>query len=90
MTVYTNRAARAAQYTDAAMRAWLRGGTTRQDGRLALFDQLADPIDKSLIKTAVVSGYAEPWFASPMRPQWTVYRLTPKGRAFLERPAKTR
>ncbi len=90
MTVYRNRAAVAARMLEADMRDWLRGGATRGDGRLALFDQFAEPIDKTLIKTAVASGYAEPWFASPMRPQWTVCRLTPKGRAFLERPAKAR
>lgn len=89
MTVYRNRVAAAARIFDADLRDWLRGGTIRADGRLALFDQFAEPIDKDLIKSAVASGFAEPWFASPMRPQWTICRLTPKGRAFLERPAKT-
>jgi len=90
MAVYGNRAGSPAQILDAEMLNWLRGGMTREDGRLALFDQFADPVEKSLIKTAVAAGYAEPWFASPMRPQWTVFRLTRNGRAYLERLARAR
>jgi len=90
MAIQDNRAGIAARIFEADMREWLRGGEVRQDGRLALFDQFGEPIQKKVIKTAIASGYAEPWFASPMRPQWTVCRLTPKGQDFLARPAKTR
>ena len=90
MAIYSNRADRAARILETEMRDWLRGGTTREDGRLALFDQFAEPVDKNVIKTAVASGFAEPWFASPMRPQWTVCRLTKKGREFLDDRAKSR
>jgi len=90
MTIPRNRAGNSARMLDTDMRAWLSGGADRADGRLALFDQFADPIDKQVIKSAIASGLAEPWFASPMRPQWTVCRLTQTGRDFLARPARTR
>ncbi len=90
MAILDNRAGIAARIFDADMREWLRGGEAREDGRLALFDQFGEPIDKKVVKTAIASGFAEPWFANPMRPQWTVCRLTQKGYDFLDRPAKTR
>jgi len=90
MAILDNRAGIAARIFDADMREWLRGGEAREDGRLALFDQFGEPIDKKVVKTAIASGLAEPWFANPMRPQWTVCRLTQKGHDFLDRPAKTR
>ena len=90
MAIYNDRAGTAARIFDADLREWLRGGENRDDGRLALFDQFGEPIDRKVVKTAITSGFAEPWFASPMRPQWTVCRLTQKGHDFLGRPAKTR
>ena len=90
MAINRDRARIAARIFDADMREWLSGGEAREDGRLAIFDQFGEPIDKKVIKTAIASGFAEPWFASPMRPQWTVCRLTQKGHDFLGRPAKTK
>ena len=90
MATHSDRAGIAARIFDTDMRQWLRGGEDRNDGRLALFDQFGEPIDKKVVKSAIASGLAEPWFANPMRPQWTVCRLTKKGQDFLSRPAKTR
>ena len=90
MAIQDNRARMAARIFEADMRGWLQGGEAREDGRLALFDQFGEPIDRKVVKTAIASGFAEPWFASPMRPQWIVCRLTSKGQDFLSRPAKTR
>jgi len=89
MAIYRDRADFAARETDLAMREWLSGGLKREDGRLALFDLFGEPIDRGAVKKAIAQGYAEPWFASPMRPQWTVCRLTPKGRTALNRPSAT-
>jgi len=83
MTVSMDRAGQAARMLQADMNEWLRGGMGRKDGRLALFDLFAEPIDKQLIRKAIAAGLAEPWFASPMSPQWTVCRLTQKGRDYL-------
>ena len=90
MTIFNNRADRSARETENDMAEWLRGGMNRADGRLALFDQFGEPIDRNIVKSAITAGLAEPWFASPMRPQWTVCRLTSKGRSVLDRPATTR
>ncbi len=90
MTIYSNRAGFTARETEEAMRQWLQGGLDREDGRLAIFDMFGEPVNKSVIKSAIASGLAEPWFSSPMRPQWMVCRITPKGRAALSRFAKTK
>jgi len=80
MTTLDMRADAKSRLHEAELYEWLKGGLTRDDGRLALFDQFGEPIRKTVIQTAIAAGLAEPWFASPMRPQWTVCRLTQKGR----------
>ena len=90
MTIYSNRAGYAAREIEAEMRNWLQGGAERDDGRLAIFDMFGEPVNKAVIKSAIGSGLAEPWFSSPMRPQWTVCRITAKGRASLKASAKTK
>ncbi len=90
MTIYSNRADMSARETELELRNWLRGGLDREDGRLAIFDMFGEPVNKAVVKSAIASGLAEPWFSSPMRPQWTVCRLTPKGRDVLIRSAHTR
>ena len=90
MTIYNDRAGLTARETEIELRNWLRGGLDRADGRLAIFDTFGEPVDKGVIKSAIAAGLAEPWFSSPMRPQWMVCRLTPKGRDALNRSANTR
>ena len=90
MTNANNRAQQRAREIDMEMRNWLSGGLNREDGRLAIFDRFGEPVNKAVIKTAIASGYAEPWFSSPMRPQWTVCRLTAKGRGVMSPSAKPR
>ena len=90
MTIYNDRAGLTARETEMELRNWLHGGLNRADGRLAIFDTFGEPVNKAVIKSAIAAGLAEPWFSSPMRPQWMVCRLTPKGRDALNRSAKTR
>lgn len=80
MTTLDQRADAKTRLREAELLDWLRGGLQREDGRLALFDHFGEPINKAVIRSAIAAGLAEPWFASPMRPQWTVCRLTGKGR----------
>lgn len=90
MTIDSGRAGWAARETELEMQNWLRAGLSRPDGRLAMFDQFGEPVNKAMVRSAIAFGLVEPWFASPMRPQWTVCRLTPKGRQALIRGASTR
>lgn len=90
MTIDMHRAGMTARETELELKNWLQGGFDRTDGRLAIFDTFGEPVNKAVIKSAISSGLAEPWFSSPMRPQWMVCRLTPKGRAAVSRSAKTR
>lgn len=90
MTNSKSRATRFAQEIDVDMRDWLSGGLAREDGRLAIFDTFGEPVNKSVVKSAIAAGLAEPWFSSPMRPQWTVCRLTTKGRAAVSVSAKSK
>ena len=90
MTIYSNRAGFSARETEMEMQSWLQGGLDREDGRLAIFDMFGEPVNKAVIKSAIATGLAEPWFSSPMRPQWMVCRLTTKGRDAVSRSAKTR
>lgn len=80
MATGLNRANAKARLIETEMMGWLRGGLSRADGRLALFDTFGEPVEKVIIQRAIAKGWAEPWFASPMRPQWTVCRLTEQGR----------
>ncbi|MEP3655166.1 MAG: hypothetical protein ABJO36_09745 [Litorimonas sp.] len=90
MTIYSNRAGYAAREIEAEMLNWLKGGLDRSDGRLAMFDTFGEPVNKAVIKSAIAAGLAEPWFSSPMRPQWMVCRITAKGRETLNLSARTR
>lgn len=80
----------AARLSEREMQAWLSGGLNRPDRRLALFDQFGERIDPNIVRAAIAAGLAEPWFASPMRPQWTVCRLTSQGYDVLVRRAATK
>ena len=86
----TQQSRSAGRVSEREMRQWLSGGLTRPESRLALFDQFGEPIDRALVREAIRLGYAEPWFANPMRPEWMVCRLTARGRAALDRHDATR
>lgn len=62
---------------------WLQSGLSHKDGRLALFDGTGQRVSPAVQRTAIQNGWAEGWFANPMRPNWMVCRLTPLGRQVL-------
>ncbi|MDR3515430.1 MAG: hypothetical protein P4M00_06420 [Azospirillaceae bacterium] len=81
-----------------AQRHWLRRGLDQPGGKLPLFDEEGQRIDERLIRQCLTAGWAEPWFANPLKPDWLVCRLTVQGREVAEaasaagvgkRPAKT-
>ena len=46
----------------------------------ALFDEAGRRIDARTIRSCIDQGWAEPWFANPLKPDWIVCRLTCAGR----------
>ena len=67
----------------AIQRHWLARGLTQPGGKLPLFDEFGQSIDPRTIKSCVEHGWAEPWFANPLKPDWLVCKLTEAGRALL-------
>ena len=72
-------AARALRPT-AAQRDWLTRGLLQPGGKLPLFDREGRRIAERTIRACMEQGWAEPWFANPLKPDWLVCRLTASGR----------
>ena len=64
---------------------WLRRGLDQAGGKLPLFDQVGQRISERTVRSCVDRGWAAPWFANPLKPDWQVCKLTSNGRALLER-----
>ena len=62
-------------------REWLRRGLTQAGGKLPLFWPDGRRIDTRTVRSCIEQGWAEPWFANPLKPDWLVCRLTDTGRA---------
>ena len=67
----------------AAQRAYLMQGLKQAGGKLPLFGANGREIDRKTVESCVSKGWAEPWFANPMKPDWLVCKLTPAGYAVL-------
>ncbi|MEO5374905.1 MAG: hypothetical protein H7840_11590 [Alphaproteobacteria bacterium] len=67
----------------AAQRRWLLRGLGQPGGKLPLFDGNGRRIDERTVRACLEHGWAEPWFANPLKPDWLVCRLTPRGREAL-------
>ena len=65
----------------AAERAYLARGLDQPGGKLPLFDAEGQAYPPALIRGCLRKGWATPWFANPMKPDWLVCRLTDAGRA---------
>ena len=70
-------------------KAWLTRGLAQPGGKLPLFDGAGRRIDARTIRACIDQGWAEPWFANPLKPDWLVCRLTDAGRTVAERPGLT-
>jgi len=64
-------------------RRWLHRGLDQPGGKLPLFDEDGREIDPRTIRACVRQGWAEPWIANPIKPDWLVCRLTTSGRQAL-------
>jgi hypothetical protein len=68
----------AVQPTD-AQRRYLERGLTEPGGKLPLFDRDGREVPRKTIEACIERGWAQPWTANPIMPDWLVCRLTPAG-----------
>ena len=61
-------------------RSWLKRGLSQPGGKLPLFDEFGQAVDPRTIRSCLDHGWAEPWFANPLKPDWLVCKLTEAGR----------
>ena len=63
-----------------AQRDWLKRGVDQPGGKLPLFDKQGKRVSERTIRACIEQGWAEPWFANPLKPDWLVCKLTAQGR----------
>ena len=63
---------------------WLRTGLSQPGGKLPLFDADGQRVPTRTVRSCIDSGWAEPWFANPLKPDWIVCKLTHLGRVVAE------
>ena len=68
----------------AAQRRWLERGVDQAGGKLPLFDLNGRRVNGRTIRSCIDMGWAEPWFANPLKPDWEVCKLTEAGRRALD------
>ncbi|MGE0724150.1 MAG: hypothetical protein AB7O45_07235 [Alphaproteobacteria bacterium] len=61
-------------------RSWLARGLQQPGGKLPLFDRDGQPVSPRTVRSCIEQGWAEPWFANPLKPDWLVCKLTAAGR----------
>ena len=62
-------------------RRWLTSGLAQPGGKLPLFDDKGRRVSERTVRSCIDRGWAEPWFANPVKPDWLVCKLTDAGRA---------
>jgi hypothetical protein len=72
-------------------RRYLARGLTEAGGKLPLFDEDGREFPRRTIEACIAHGWAEPWIANPIKPEWLVCRLTEAGYRVLgqEPPKRT-
>jgi hypothetical protein len=60
---------------------WLRRGLDQPGFKLPLFDEWGQRVNEQTIRSCIAQGWAEPWFANPLKPEWLVCKLTAVGRS---------
>ena len=64
-------------------RRYLLRGFEQPGGKLPLFDEEGQRISPQTIRSCIKTGWAEPWFTNPIKPDWLVCKLTQAGRQVL-------
>jgi hypothetical protein len=83
MAAVDARDSRPATKLSPAQRKWLERGLTQPGGKLPLFDSDGRKVSQQVVKKCVEAGWAEPWFANQLKPDWLVCKLTVAGRVAL-------
>ena len=60
-------------------RRYLERGLKEPGGKLPLFDRDGRQVPRKTIEACIAHGWAEPWTANPIKPDWVVCKLTPAG-----------
>jgi hypothetical protein len=68
----------------AAQLVWLKRGRQQPGGKLPLFDEWGQRVNEQTIRSCIAQGWAEPWFANPLKPEWLVCKLTESGRSLAD------
>jgi len=63
---------------------WLQRGLDQPAGKLPLFDDNGRKVSERTVKSCIEHGWAEPWFANPLKPDWLVCKLTDAGRLLVD------
>ena len=63
---------------------WLQRGLDQAGGKLPLFDDKGRKVSERTVRSCIEHGWAEPWFANPLKPDWLVCKLTDAGRDIAE------
>jgi hypothetical protein len=63
-----------------AQKKWLCRGLTQPGGKLPLFDENGKKVNPQVVRKCVEEGWAEPWFANQLKPDWLICKLTESGR----------
>ncbi len=67
---------------------FLTRGLDQPGGKLPLFDELGQEIDARTVRACIKAGWAEPWFANPLKPDWLICKLTNAGRTAVDGDAR--
>jgi hypothetical protein len=65
----------------ATQQAWLRRGLDQPGGKLPLFDREGKAYSPRTIQSCLAQGWAKPWAANPIKPDWMICKLTTAGRS---------
>ncbi len=61
-------------------RRWLLRGVDQPGGKLPLFDEIGRHVSERTVRSCINKGWAETWFANPLKPDWLVCKITDAGR----------
>ncbi|HEV2955643.1 MAG TPA: hypothetical protein VGX95_05965 [Xanthobacteraceae bacterium] len=62
-----------------AQRRYLERGLAEAGGKLPLFDRDGRQVPRKTVQACIAHGWAAPWTANPIKPDWVVCKLTPAG-----------